>query len=408
MGNDSVGVTMPDTSVFGALLRGDRKVAQELQQLIASGEKIVVPWSVYSQIQNTPNSASKAVQLLLIKELGLTVQDPTSLKQRNDVYSEAAANLKLSHKASAGIGNVAADDLPVIADVRIYSQGVHGITKAVKLWTVEKLATNSGVQKQYKIIFSPLTRKLSLGKFAKAEDVLAMFPSLKARYKVTADGRFARRIIGPGMRMAGLAIGHGAVAFVLAFVVGKILQRQIEADLKKSLEALVTMQEPAVRRDFNHHKETVLRLLADGKRAYATISYKVAGGIAMFMVEPGWADSAPSNEYIGLRIVDAPILAVPDPRSGLWWRHVAYDRGGDMIAPGAMTTPSDSYEVSVPVTAAPEEIEMYRWYRKEIEWYRKLSESEGSKQYINTYAAKGFMLFEELQKALAEVEVGPN
>jgi hypothetical protein len=50
----STEVTMPDSSVFGALMRGHAGVAQDLEQLRAKGEIIVVPWSTYTEIKKTP------------------------------------------------------------------------------------------------------------------------------------------------------------------------------------------------------------------------------------------------------------------------------------------------------------------------------------------------------------------
>ena len=137
MGN---GVTMPDTSVFGAILRGQSTVAQDLEKLRANGETIVVPWATYS---HTPNPVSRAVQFTLIKELGLQVQQPTTLKQRIDVYRNYA-DLKVS--------GVAADDLAIVSDVRIYQNAFKA--SPVKLWTVERMATNqTAIQQQFKITF---------------------------------------------------------------------------------------------------------------------------------------------------------------------------------------------------------------------------------------------------------------
>src|SRR5262245_43338442 len=115
-------VTMPDTSIFGAILRGHTQVAKDLQELRASGELLVVPWATYNEIQQTPNPVTKAVQLTLIQELGMTVQDPTTMKQRSEVYDTFAktSTVPKDPKSKAPAKNVIqAKDATIIADVII-------------------------------------------------------------------------------------------------------------------------------------------------------------------------------------------------------------------------------------------------------------------------------------------------
>ena len=116
------------------------QVAQELQQLKASGEKIVVPWSVYNEILSTPSPVTNALQLAIIDELGLAVQKPTSLKEPMTVYGGAdPKTANPNQNAPVGFANlkvsgVGAQDITLIADVWIIrkasTEKIHGASKA--------------------------------------------------------------------------------------------------------------------------------------------------------------------------------------------------------------------------------------------------------------------------------------
>jgi hypothetical protein len=350
MGN-SVSVTMPDTSVFGAIMRGNAQVAQELEQLRAGGEKIVVPWAVYHELQNTPNSVTRSVQLTLIQELGLTVQDPTSLKQRLDVYAGAE---KPNARAPAGyinlkVSGVGQSDLAVIADVWIYQESVHGKTRSVRLWTVERMAQNNDIQRQYNITFSPLSRRLPAGPFVSAEEVFALFPSLKGKYRVTVDGRLVRNFwsgkIGTGVKVGGMVVGGLLLRGLLGIFAAKVYAHYAQQALDRQFETIRAQ----IADDIGHwrNKEDALYLIAFGRQAFAVTVLKIWTNTDFV---GGQGTSMPVVEYLGMTISDTK------KENHTFKRDQYFGNYNDI----------DTYTTSSPMTFDKNFVELYKEYINEV------------------------------------------
>jgi predicted nucleic acid-binding protein len=152
MGDD---VTMVDTSVFGALNRQNSSplIVNDLQDLIARGDKIVVCASTYQEILNTPDPELRAAQLRQIRVFKMTVQPPTSIADRLLLY-DINANLKEQARA------VELKDLAVISDVQIYMRNAPGIK--VKFFSVERMVRNwKTIKANYNIEISDKSRVLA-------------------------------------------------------------------------------------------------------------------------------------------------------------------------------------------------------------------------------------------------------
>jgi hypothetical protein len=336
MGTD---VTMPDTSVFGAILRGNQGVAQDLERLRANGDRVVVPFATYTQLKNTPNPVSRALQLTLIKELGLEVQQPTSLKQRVDVY-EGYANLKTS--------GIATDDLAIAADVRIYQET---FKVPVKLWTVERMSTNkTAIQQQFRITFSPLSRKEVLGKFVRAEDVLAMFPSLQGRFKLTSDGRIVRTFWsgrpGTAIKVGAIVVGGIALRGLLGYFAAKVYAHYAQKALDDQFKEI----SGRIEADLRLHREEALKLLAAGLPAFAVTTIKIWTN-SDFVTAQG--TTMPVVEYHGLYISPVKLNT----------------HGTDTKFYIGNSTDIDVYITSTPITFEKDFIDAYRDYLKAIKWY---------------------------------------
>jgi hypothetical protein len=85
------GVTMVDTSVFGALNRAKSGpvIAQELLELLNSGESLMVGASTYQEILNTPDPILKATQLRQINDFKMSIQQ-SSMADRAALYNDYA------------------------------------------------------------------------------------------------------------------------------------------------------------------------------------------------------------------------------------------------------------------------------------------------------------------------------
>ncbi|HRX71599.1 MAG: hypothetical protein H6973_14235 [Gammaproteobacteria bacterium] len=157
--------------------------------------------------------------------------------------------------------------------------------------------------------------------------------------------------IGPGLKIAGGTFIVAIINLLLAWLLGKVIEKQQEEDFKKKLEALRPKIEVAIKGE----KQTALKLLVDGKPAYATVRISVTnqehyqgGGL-------GYMPTVPSVEYVDMEITSQEENK-PDG-----------EENERFLAPGAMLT-RRFFKMSLQLTFALQEVELYRAYLKEIEW----------------------------------------
>jgi hypothetical protein len=173
------GITMPDTSVFGALNRANfaAEIAKDLQQLVASGETLIVGYSTHQEILNTPDANLRAAQLRQIQDFKMQIQQPSTMAERTAAIGNDYANVtvkgtqrKLDAPDYADVtvdetqlkmqaAGIEVKDLPVVSDVKV--QMARTPNQKVKFFSVERMAKNKGaIAKSYGIEFSDKTRFL--------------------------------------------------------------------------------------------------------------------------------------------------------------------------------------------------------------------------------------------------------
>jgi hypothetical protein len=160
-----MGITMLDTSIFGALNRANSApiIAKDLLELSASGEILMVGNSSFQEILNTPDSVLRNTQLQQIKDFRIQIQSPTTMAERvgaiSDDYINATVN-KAGTKFTPKSAGLEAKDLPVVSDVKV--QMARTPNQKVKFFTVDRLVKNNiTISKAYGIEFSERARPLS-------------------------------------------------------------------------------------------------------------------------------------------------------------------------------------------------------------------------------------------------------
>jgi hypothetical protein len=212
----------------------------------------------------------------------------------------------------------------------------------------------------------------------------------------TTPKSFAGKI-GRGMWVAGKFAVASGIGFLLSWLLGKIIQEQQQEGMKRQVNEL----QPKVEADLRRGKESVLRRLAAGKRAYATMRYSVTVQDHHMGPDAGWSSTAPKVDYLGMEITDQPV-ATPDGT----WKEVGKDRD-NFVAPGAMSE-TTFYKVSAEVTFTPEEIERYRQLIGDVEWYERAAQWARSKESLHSteewmqHRANAYAARVKLDEALAE------
>src|SRR5262245_29440489 len=157
------GITMLDTSVFGALNRAAfaRDVAKDLLELAAQGEVLMVGDSAYQEILKTPDQNLRAAQLRQIDDFKIKIQQPLTVAEEADTIGERFAKATTEgDKLNLKRAGLQVKDLRIAADVK--TQMARTPNQKVKLFTVEKMVNNKGaITKTYGIEFSAKSRQLS-------------------------------------------------------------------------------------------------------------------------------------------------------------------------------------------------------------------------------------------------------
>jgi hypothetical protein len=185
---------------------------------------------------------------------------------------------------------------------------------------------------------SPLQGQLR-GLFRPVPAQSGALPSTVPRGKIT-DGR-----IGMGLKAAGGIMAMLALQFLVEFIWAKVLGKMLDDEMKKL--------EPTIQAGLKSRIRDVAELLSQGKKAFAVVTVTITDG-SFGLPEGGSAPLPPKAEFNEMRISD-------------------HEEKGE----GQVQT-ERSYRVEVnhhPVTYSfevnmlPEEVELYRAYKLELQWY---------------------------------------
>jgi hypothetical protein len=161
--------------------------------------------------------------------------------------------------------------------------------------------------------------------------------------------------IGPGMKVAGGALVATAITLLLSWILSKI-QEQLE---RESLDRQMEGFRPQIEADIQREKQRFLELLSDGKKSFATLRVSVEKWDLIVVQDPnpsgGSIPSSAKLSYLGLEITDSE-LNKPDGEE-----HES--------VLGAGRRNCYFYKISFPVTFSPEEVDLYKAYQNEIDWY---------------------------------------
>lgn len=188
--------------------------------------------------------------------------------------------------------------------------------------------------------------------------------------------------IGPGLKIAGGALLTVAVQILLNWLLGKLIQKQQEENVKRQWERLI----PAIETDIRSKIEHTLKLLVDGKNAFATVRVSI---IDLVDADPETSSpGAPTIKYLSLEIGDNK----EDKPDGEETEYL----------PGLIRMFTYYYKMSFPLTYSHQEVELYRAYLKEIKWYEEQIKIAASIQDTERLNRDRNKLINQLKAALAD------
>jgi hypothetical protein len=168
-----MGVAMPDmtcldTSCFGQMDRGNKAVAEGIEELVRSGEIVAVPDAVHQELKNAPDPVTRAASLRLIEDLKLRVLPKPDREAMGDQYNRYAQTVpgdkdKYGRDVAPGqpkTGGPGASptnkDVVVVAQVAHYSANKPAGVGQVRLWTADRLKSQGPtLAQQYGVTLSP-------------------------------------------------------------------------------------------------------------------------------------------------------------------------------------------------------------------------------------------------------------
>jgi hypothetical protein len=181
---------------------------------------------------------------------------------------------------------------------------------------------------------------------------LAMFPSLKGKFKVTGDGRLVRTFwsgkIGSKIKAGAIVVGGVVFNNVLRFFAGKIYEHYAQQALDEQFDKI----RPQIDKDIRSHKEEALKLVAAGRPAFAVTVIKIWTN-SDFVTDQG--TSMPVVEYHGLTISDTKKESKTSDRKFYIGNY----------------NDTDVYTTSTPITFDKDFVDMYKDYLKQIAWYQE-------------------------------------
>jgi hypothetical protein len=183
--------------------------------------------------------------------------------------------------------------------------------------------------------------------------------------------------IGPGLKVAGGMVAMLALQFLVEFIWAKILGKMLEDEMRKL--------EPTISAEVSSHIQEIAELLSNGKRAFAIVTVTITEG-SFGLPEGGSAPLPPKAEFVRLLIGD----------------HEEKGEGPERVerAFRAQVTHHDvtySFEVTLP----PAEVDLYRAYKLEMQWYdEQVRDRNPAKQDFDRLVADRANLAAKFNRAL--------
>lgn len=155
-----MGITMVDTSVFGGLNRVNsaKEIANDLHELAASGETLMVGASAHREILKTPDATLRNAQLSQIKDFKMQIQTDATAAEHT-IGEDFANRLVDEKKGKINYKQLGLEikDLAIGSDVKV--QMARTPTQKVTLFTIERMVRNKiTITRNFGIEFSERAR----------------------------------------------------------------------------------------------------------------------------------------------------------------------------------------------------------------------------------------------------------
>lgn len=188
--------------------------------------------------------------------------------------------------------------------------------------------------------------------------------------------------IGTGLKIAGGTL----VAFAVSILLGWLFGKMKKDDLEKQMEA----HRPTIEKDVRLQKQNALNLLVEGKKPFATVHLTVMTTSAYDGGPDGshtLEETDPVLRYVSAEITDTEINKVEKEEETKY---------------GDLEMKIVYYTASLPLTFTPQEVELYRSYRRETEWFEEQIKTAPSAEDAQRLIKDKNNLNDQLNKALVD------
>lgn len=189
--------------------------------------------------------------------------------------------------------------------------------------------------------------------------------------------------IGPGLKFVGGSLIAIAVTLLLNWLMGKLAKDDLDMQFKEL--------QPKIESDIQSQKRKSLQFLVEGKQAFATVLLSL---VSHYQADSGpdgaggILETMPKLSYESLQITDAEVKKA--------------DTTDFQDFPGGVTMKKIYHTISIPLTYSQQEVELYRSYLNEINWFDEQLKISPSAEDTERLTKDKKELVEKLEKALSD------
>lgn len=189
--------------------------------------------------------------------------------------------------------------------------------------------------------------------------------------------------IGPGLKI----VGGTLVSVGVGLLIGWLLQKLEKADIEMQMKE----HSPKIDADVQSQKRKSLQFLIDGKQAFATVLFSLTSYTQPDSMMGGGAggilDTIPNLRYESLEITDSEVKTP--------------DKTDFTDFPGGVSMKKIFHTVSIAISYSQQEVELYRSYLKEINWFDEQLKFSPSAQDTDRLNKDRKALVEKMESALS-------
>jgi hypothetical protein len=167
--------------------------------------------------------------------------------------------------------------------------------------------------------------------------------------------------LGPGIKTVAGGLLAIAITLFLQWLLGKFMESLIRSEINRQLADL----EPQVQAKIMQNKSQVLFILSEGRKAFAELRFAVESVTTPDFTPGGVGSIAGQTGFPTVSLKDFRITDQELPKGGV-------ADGSEMAMAGSYArTDTDYFKTTLAIAASDEEVNLFRAYLDEINWYNE-------------------------------------